>query len=88
MAMNNDYEKLAEFISFINKQMAQTTEEKIALRDTLDKINETFKIKIGSALSAMEKDIEDGKITNTNTIQSIKKMRERYNTMFANNKDD
>lgn len=84
----NDYDKLAEFISFVNKQMAQTSEEKKALRDTLDKVKETFKIKIGSALSTMEKDIEDGKIKNINTIQGIKELRERYNTMFANDKDN
>ena len=86
--MNNDYDKLAEFISFVNEQMAQTSEEKKALRDTLDKVKETFKIKIGSALSTMEKDIEDGKIKNINTIQGIKELRERYNTMFANDKDN
>lgn len=82
----NDYDKLAEFISLVNKEMAQTSEEKKALRDTLDKVKETFKIKIGSALSTMEKDIEDGKIKNINTIQGIKELRKRYNTMFADDK--
>lgn len=79
----NDYEKLAEFISFVNKQMAQTSEEKKALLETLDKVKKTFKTKIGNTLSIWEKDIEDGKITDTNTIQSIRGLRERYNIMFA-----
>jgi len=68
--------------------MAQTSEEKKALLDTLDKVKRTFKINMGGMLCSLEKDIEDGKITDKNTIQRIKECRERYNAMFENNEEN
>ena len=80
----NDYEKLAESFSRINKQMARTSEDKEVLIETLDKVKEIFKTKIGSTLSVWEKEIENGKITDMNIIKGIKGFREQYNAMFAN----
>ena len=81
----NDYEKLAEFISRINEQMSLRQEEDKALKDTYDKLMATFKSKTGVVLDSWEKEIEEGNITDPNTIQGIKGLRERYNTMFPDN---
>lgn len=82
----NDYKKIAEFYSSINKEMAQASDEKKALLETYDKLMKTFKLKMGNALSYLEKEIEDGKVTNSNTIQGVQKLREQYNAMFADDK--
>lgn len=81
----NDFERLAELYSRINEQMAQKTEEQNELQEAFNKLKETFKIKIGGILDLKEKDIAEGKITDENTIQSIRGLREQYNNMFPSN---
>lgn len=79
----NDFERLAELYSRINEQMAQKSEEQNELQEAFNKLKETFKIKIGGILDIWEKDIAEGKITDENTIQSIRGLREQYNNMLA-----
>lgn len=81
----NDFERLAELYSRINEQMAHKSEEQNELQEALNKLKETFKIKIGGILDIWEKDIAEGKITDENSIQSIRGLRARYNNMFASN---
>lgn len=82
----NNYENLAEFISRINEQMNLRQKEDNALKDTYDKLMAAFKSKTGVILDSWEKEVEEGKITDPNTIQGIKGLREQYNAMFASNK--
>lgn len=80
----DDYKKIAELMDSINEQMHTNSEEQTKLLEIIAQVKETFRIKINQVLTILEKEIEDGKITDMNTIQSIRGLRERYNLTFKN----
>lgn len=80
----NDYQKLAEFFSHINEEMAVESEKQKGVLEAYEKLKESCKSKIDSMLTQWEEDIESGRIKDETIIENIKRLRAQYNATFKN----
>lgn len=77
-----DYlEKIIEQQSRLDKELKRMYEESKARKEAVDKVYEKFMSAIEQNLIRWEKDIEDGKITDSAIINSVRAQRECYNAM-------
>jgi len=81
--MNDNLEKIVNLLSLINKQINPKTqpEEANALRVTLTDLKDKAKVTLEQLLGKLEKDVEEGKITDQGTIQKIRDYRNKYNAL-------
>lgn len=82
--MINDFEKLVNLFSSVSKRIDPETipeEERAALVETTKKLIEVCKVTIEQLLLNLEKNIEEGKISDQETIQKIREFRDKYNAL-------
>lgn len=82
--MINDFEKLVNLFSSVSKRIDPETipeEERAALVETTKKLIEICKVTIEQLLLNLEKNIEEGKISDQETIQKIREFRDKYNAL-------
>lgn len=82
--MIKELEILVNLFQLLNKHIdpqALSSEERMALEETTKKLIENARTALEHILVGLEKDVEEGKITNQETIQKIKEYRDKFNAL-------
>lgn len=77
----DNFEKIMEQQSRLDEELRRMYEESKAREEAMDKVYETFMSAIEASLIKWEKDIEEGRITDSTIINSVRAQRESYNAM-------